>query len=261
MDIYTSWSNKGRSTLQKNNLNYKLFKIAVCLAKKHYENVYIVTDSESADILNDFPFTKIYTILDKKMPDELWWVFSLSKLFCLEFALSKNKPFIYIDHDAFLYEKLPDELTNSGIFAEFLVPNAFQNYGAEYFINNLKNKYLYESFDSYKIDYAANMPIFGGHDLEFLKFYVDETLKLVLDPKNMDFIRNNHEHFWSTCMVEQYYMSYLANMFNKKVNYLYKYPQDYINIISKYWHVGETKFKEDVHETLNNLIQSLKINP
>lgn len=80
------------------------------VAKKHYDNIHFYTDEQGYEwikpYLDQLPFTKIEVCLDQfnYVPD-VYWSFVKVAVYTLQ-----KEPFIHIDNDVFLWERIPDYL-------------------------------------------------------------------------------------------------------------------------------------------------------
>jgi hypothetical protein len=86
------------------------------VAKKHYENIHFYTDKLGYEwiepYLDRLPFTKIEVCLDQfnYVPD-IYWSFVKVCVYTLQ-----KEPFIHIDNDVFLWDKIPDYLLENKDF-------------------------------------------------------------------------------------------------------------------------------------------------
>jgi hypothetical protein len=249
VDVYYTMSCKGCKTFKKNDLDYKMFQASLSLAKLHYKNIHLVTDNEGASILKELPFTTIDCSLETKMPYSMPSCWTLPKVFTYQIASKKNKPFIHIDNDLFLFGAIPEEELDHPIVAEQDEINC-HGYNIEHFVNNLTNKYFYQDFLNYKVDNAANTSLFGGTDLEFINLYSEQVINMCLDEQNKKFLSNNDPNVYKGCCLEQYSLSFLAKKHNKKINFLLKSFDEFGNYNNLYkdafeqkrWHFAETKY-------------------
>jgi hypothetical protein len=266
MKFYLSfWSQGYRG--QYEDFNYNLYKLSAYYLKKNYGNAHLITDSIGARFLEDIGFTSIDTSLDS-LPKNIGMIWSLGKIKSYQIIAEKGEEFIHVDDDAFLTKEMPDGFLDQGIVAQH------KENAVEYFYR-IDDFYNYMPVLGYmalgRINHAANMGIFGGYDLDFIHKYSTESLKIALDPKNINFINStNFYHPWQPAvMFEQYYMSLLAHQMDKPVYYLFENEGElnskaheigYIHL----WSAKKTKrqkLKKDIYKILYYLGLSPRGNP
>lgn len=130
------------------------------LAKKHYENIHFYTDKLGYEwikpYLDQLPFTKIEICLDQfnYVPD-VYWSFVKVCVYNLQ-----KEPFIHIDNDVFLWDKIPDYILDGKDFV-------FQeteplDWGMYHFYKDALDLYNNAVKDDIKIEeYAVNCGIFA----------------------------------------------------------------------------------------------------
>jgi hypothetical protein len=262
MNVFLSLSTKGYKKIKPNDLDHKMFKVAAHFARVNFGNVYLVTDNYGAEYLKDIPFTDIDTSLEHLVPYDYSIMWAIGKIFAYKIASEKGDPFIHIDNDVFLLKRLPNQEIYNPIIAQHREDGIWKVYGAKQFINSLPNK---NYFSYKKINHASNMGIFGGTDLDFINFYANESLKVSLDPKNMEAIRSTHYDscIGPPCMTEQYYLSLLSVLCDRKIHYILP---DNVHLNKKaselkYCHVWDFKnnSKGKLNEILDNFIYRLNL--
>jgi hypothetical protein len=90
--------------------------VSANVAKKHYKEVHFYTDNYGEELIQPYlkylPFTKIEVCLD-----ELEWLhegyWSLSKLYVYKI---QKEPFVHIDNDVFLWDKIPNRFFEKDMF-------------------------------------------------------------------------------------------------------------------------------------------------
>jgi hypothetical protein len=261
MKAYLSHWSKGRF-VKGDEYTYKLYKLSSFLAKKAYREVHLVTDSQGAEEFKNLKFDSVDLSLDV-LPNDLGVCWSLGKIMAFKVIAEKGEPFIHIDNDVFLFKKLNPYFEDSELLAQHLEYGIHGFYQADQFINPLKNKYF---FDKNKIDTAPNMGIFGGNNLDFIKFFAEESLKMALDPLNKKAIQETYfdKLFTPPCMIEQYYCSLLASI--KKVDFTFlfnsveEFHSDKANNLG-YTHIWSTKYthKDYLEPKIDGLIHYYNI--
>lgn len=200
-------------------LYFMSWVLSCCSFKKHYSNITLYTDTIGKEVLIDIlnlPYSSYSTELN-----------SIDKYNCNFWALGKlhtynlqKEPFIHVDGDVFIWDKLPADITDQDVIAQneelndSLYREQFNEIikNASYMPKEISEVYLSEA----KI-VASNTGIFGGNDIQF----INEYSKLALH-----FIETNHNlgklsgislinHFY-----EQYFLWAYANYKCKNVTYL-----------------------------------------
>jgi hypothetical protein len=109
------------------------------------------------------------------------------------------------------------------------------------------------------------MCIFGGSDLEFIDFYCNEALKISLDETNKKIISSTYfkYHFTPACIIEQYYLGLLAQIFDKKIDILdinwTKADWDFIEILKlqKKIFIWESYYRKDFDKFLDYFLKKI----
>lgn len=202
---------------------YNLHKLSVLTCLKNHGNIHLITTQEGAEFLKGIPYTSV-EIFDNTIDPFYKRFWAISKILAYKQILSKGEPFIHIDYDVFLFKKLPDRLLNSSVCVQS-IENSEGNLEMDLelpkFIYYLKNPY---NFCNYDIDYSYNCGLFGGNDLEFMTYYVDEVLKIVNDFENIElFAKDIFRHnVLLSSILEQFYLKILAVKNNIKVSTLFE---------------------------------------
>lgn len=233
-----------------------MYQLSAFLLKNLYGEVHLITDLEGKERLKKINFTSVDTSLEI-LPKDLRIIWSLGKIYSYKLIAEKGEPFIHLDNDAFLFKELSDDILLNNVIVQHPEQDAYHFYEVENFTKNIPNPYYLKE---HKIDYGANMSIFGGYNIKFIKFYAEEALKLALDKDNQTFFRDTyfHKSFIPACIVEQYYMSLLANMNNVEVKYLFNGWEEFGDKAKHlgFCHIWSAKHKR--REELHNKIKYLK---
>lgn len=239
-----------------------LYKLNAHLLLNHYGEVHFITDNDGKERFKNIPFSSVDTSLEI-LPKNLRVLWSLGKILAYNIISKKGQPFIHLDNDALIFKKLPKEILNQEIITQHIEDGAYYFYEAKNFINKIPNKFFLKDK---KISYSHNMGIFGGNNLDFIKFYSDEALKLCLDKKNVKFLQetNFKKSFTPPCMVEQYSMSLLANIKNIKVSTLFDSLESFESEKSKtlgFTHIWGAKHKmmDELNEKIKKIMFHLNI--
>jgi hypothetical protein len=245
--IYTLWT---KPWIRSNSLylNFVCFLLSLELVKKQSNNIIIYTDNYGKEILNKLDLNvEINTsILHDLEMHYLRW--SIPKLYVIN---SQKEPCCHIDHDVFLWGKMPDlngditvqNLEKSNFYASFY-KRSFMRYIINN--NNINDDLLKE----------ASGEDFAGYNCGYLDIKNIDASK-----KWTDFaieIDNNFQNGfeWIDCtLIEQYSLYYLSNKLNLKISKLFgngRYDvlqnQEYLN----YTHLMSEKFNPLMSEKIEN---------
>jgi hypothetical protein len=190
MDIYHSFCHYG---LNKNKLIgiKKLHEMSVECALHSYGNIHLITTLEGKEFLKDIPYTSVeifdenieqidlsMTELVGEYPD----VWALSKMIAYYQIAKKKKPFFHIDYDVFLFNRLPEEYNTADLVVQHIENTNMINfyYDLDQFEKHVGDKFFYDP--NKKL--AFNCGIFGGNNFDAIISYFQESMKLLLSPKN-----------------------------------------------------------------------------
>lgn len=176
-------------------LSHKHFLMAMSLScltiREQYPDINLITDKKGKRLLiNDLqlPYSTALTELDRfnSYPSSLW---AIPKVF--SYSL-QDKPFVHIDNDIFIWDKILEHLRDKDIivqnfeyltydYAKILevMYNSF-SYLPEYLKGINISKFVTGEILVDTATYeSANAGIFGGNDISFIKKYTDEVFKTV----------------------------------------------------------------------------------
>ena len=254
MDAYFSyWSNGYIPALEKKII--KMQELSALLASKNFKNIYLITDEISLPHLKDiFDWSGIDTRLSY-LDKELSSVWSLGKLKTYQIASQKKNSFIHIDYDVFLWNKLPDYIFESPVFAQSREPT--NSYEFEKLYDNCPNLDFLNNKKHYSV--APNMGIFGGSDLDFINEYSSKALNIISN--NYDFWKNfKFRHSFSKAVLtEQFILQAFSDYKDVDIKYLFDvFPvPDIIAANFGYTHLQGYKNKITA-EILDKYIKSTK---
>lgn len=162
--------------------------LSVSLAKKHFAKVVLVTDDKGKELLVDtlkLPFDEVDLSLNT-LPVLNKNLFNYPKMYSMEL---QNEPFIYIEPDVFLFNKVKDDL---GIILQSYEGFSQTEYAELYerYIGELEaSGFADEIFINREIhiNYGYNTGIIGGNDLVFIKYFCSKAIELI------EFINENYE--------------------------------------------------------------------
>jgi hypothetical protein len=252
MDFYHSFWEFGYNKMDENLHNLHELSLRCCL--KNHGNIHLITTPKGKEFLGDLPYTSI-EIFENEIDPKYSRFWALSKIYAFGQIAKKQKPFIHLDYDVFLFKPLPEKILNSRVCAQEIEVEKIQKvYEIEKFNKVCNNKYLMENNKS---DCAYNTGIFGGDDLEFIKFYVEEVLKLVEDPENFDLF--DKEYFNRgvrlSTILEQYYLAICVSHLNIDVGVLFKHPNEYDKALEiGYTHLMGAKNSQKVLKAVKDKI-------
>lgn len=165
-----------------------LHRLSAFLAKKHYGEVHLVTDSEGAESLSHLGYTSVSTELDA-LPKEYHHVWSLGKIWVYKKAAAEGVPFMHIDYDVLLWKPLPVDFTNSPVFVERIEHGVNSLYNVPVFYDNCPK--LHDLEGCRDLDYAINAGIVGGTNTAFIGEAYSRAWDFVMDSENKSFMTAN----------------------------------------------------------------------
>lgn len=267
MNVYMSFWTKG---FRADQLNINFWKLSLALARKHYKKVHLVTDSRGAELLKDLPFESFSLDLNDLYNINSGKVWSLGKIYTY-YKIAKNGPFLHLDSDVLLWEKLPEELLDSEIFAQSLDFNLYEDYSIQKFnrqydLNFLKVMGLgfipeawQELINNKKQIPIYNVGIFGGQNIKFLHEYSDFSLNMIKDRRYNTLFESDYHHaiygdaiLANSCCLEQLNLSlFNEKYYNLKINTLLKNMEDLDNrSFKRYTHLLRMKSNKTVQDSI-----------
>jgi hypothetical protein len=191
-------------------LSFKYFLISSaysCLTlKKHHGKVWMYTDKQGQELMGDLlqlPFEEISTILDAiDNEDHRLWI--LGKM---NVIAQQREPFIHVDNDIYVWEKLPSPQgvivqSQCPIWTEYKLSlnEIFANFG--YIPECLRERPTERTM-------VANVGLIGGHDIEFFQRFCELSSNLLelnrqyLHLVNVGGFNQMMEEYLFTCMIRQ----------------------------------------------------------
>lgn len=225
MKFYMSWWTKGNkhySSYAKMEEILFYTEKNINLLRKNYDEINLITDNDGKNIFKNLKWSNIYTPLEN-ISDKHSQVWCLGKLYAYQFLTQKNEPFMHVDYDFFIFNKLPNNVLSCGILtqSEESLSKLFYVYNLDLFEKKCINKYLAKNIQT---SVAYNCGIVGGHDINFFDFYSDTAIKMIEDDKNVDLWLNKNnakDYYTLPILAEQYYLAASAKFLNRKVNCLF----------------------------------------
>ena len=256
-----------------------LVNLAISQYKKyHYNNIYLITDTEGKELFKDANFTEIFNILDI-VPKKYQDVWSLGKMYAIRHIASLKKQFCHSDMDFFIKKPFKENIINAEVFAQSYEYN--QNlwntfYNIYFFIYLCKNKYLatdaFKKLDSTVIRersfVSASDPfcfspiplccgVLGGKNYDFFYEYSDTSIKMVEDPENEAYWMNSEisKKNWGTkaIVAEQFYLACCLKKYQIKPELMFQKNNlvDYCPINNKHFVQASLEYSEDFDHWIN----------
>ena len=158
---------------------------------EHYKEVELYTDSAGYKMLIEtlqLPYTKVHVVLDDmQVHKKELWALAKIKTYSLQ-----EEPFIHVDGDVFIWDKLPDNLYEAPLIAQNL-ERATDYYGGK--MKELGDELLFMppglNLDVINMDLCScNAGIIGGSDLAFFKRYSGMAFEMVNKNEGANLGRN-----------------------------------------------------------------------
>jgi hypothetical protein len=168
--------------------------LSLRMASQHYPETILVTDYAGKKLLVDklgLAFTHVSTELERlRDANSDWW--ALGKLVAYNV---QDQPFVHLDTDVFLWKPLPRHLAQAPVFAQHPeypffhwiddgggprdIENCFAAEGIE-----LPVEWQWVRSRDENHFPEENCGIFGGTNIEFIRYYSNLAVDLVLNPQN-----------------------------------------------------------------------------
>jgi hypothetical protein len=163
--------------------------LSLSTARRHYPDTGLVTDLAGKKLLVDalgLQFSSVSTELERlNKADPDWW--ALGKLIAYSI---QDAPFVHIDADVFLWKPLPEVVVNAPVLAQCPehfgnrsdvcmrdIGNAFADCGSP-----LPIEWEWAMSKEDPVLRQANCGIVGGCNVDFLRYYAQTAVDLVLRP-------------------------------------------------------------------------------
>ena len=191
--------------------------LSVQTASRHYADTVLITDRPGKKLLVDqlgLPFAEVSTELERlEGVDPGWW--ALGKL--VAYSL-QDRPFVHLDSDVFLWKRLPRYLLDSPVFTQY--PEGFYDDDPHYRPQDIEWAFAQQSAKlplewewvrSNRSHYPAeNCGILGGSHVDFLRYYAQTALDLVLRPQNAAAWSRLRDRRCYNVVLEQFFLSACA---------------------------------------------------
>lgn len=186
-------------------------------ASRHYPETVLITDRAGKKLLVDqlgLPFAEVSTDLERLHDvDPGWW--ALGKL--VAYSL-QDRPFVHLDSDVFLWKQLPRHLFDSPVFTQY--PEGFYDHDPHYRPQDIEWAFAQQA-TRLPIEWewtrsnrrhfpAENCGILGGSHFEFLRYYAETALDLVLNSEHAAAWSRLHDKRCYNVVLEQFFLSACA---------------------------------------------------
>lgn len=240
----TLWTNG----IAFSNTQLNLWKLSLALAKKHYNSVDLITDSNGYELMKELPFSSFHIQLNNIPNYPTIW--SLGKIYAYKYACSIGEHFLHLDGDVLLWEPLPSSIVNSRIFAQSEDYTIMENHVYDVY------RLQYDIGHSVPAEWKSNinlmcynMGIFGGQDIELINGYCDFVIDMINNPiyanlwsGSPGILSNLQDNFNSSltksCSVEQANLAIYCKNQGIKPTLLFEHKDDPTHITyKKYSHL------------------------
>jgi len=216
--VWSFWSKPYRTrsgrTWREPLHHYLAWGLTLRLACRHYPETVLVTDTAGKALLIDtlgLPFREVSTELDRlRDVDPGWW--TLGKL--VAYGL-QDRPFVHIDTDVFLWKALPAALAGASVFTqcperhppdEHCAPRdaerAFARAGL-----SLPAEWEWSSSRRLPYIHHENTGILGGTNTDFIRYYANLGVDLVMNPRNAPAWAAFPDKFGCNFLTEQFLLA------------------------------------------------------
>lgn len=207
------------------------FALSALTINRFYNKNELFTDNRGKELFNDLlelPYSDIHTNLEKinHHHPKLW---AFGKLVT---CADQNEPFIHLDNDIFIWDKIPFDNDQYDIITQNVEAN-FPGYGKtfRYMLSNFEtipDELIKTYYKNGKI-LAHNAGVIGGKNLEFFK-ELHEKAKVLIESNQHHF--NNIDVGIFNTIFEQQLGHAIAEKNNLKVQYLFEDVQpNFVEII------------------------------
>ena len=184
-------------------------------ARRHYPDTMLVTDSEGARILIDglgLKFGRISTGLDV-LADHDPGLWMMGKLCAYR---AQREPFVHIDTDVFLWNRLPDEVEQAPVFAQN--PEHFSIGASHYKPERMQRLMTTDTAGWIPAEWEWALSfgrqqrgeccgIAGGTHTEFIRYYADTAMQVIEDPRNRAGWSSVSDKGEYNTLIEQYHLA------------------------------------------------------
>lgn len=226
--LFHNFQNYGNSRRIGGWLNIKSLWLSITFsfysAKRYYSKVHLVTDTEGYEILIKalrLPYDSVTTHLDiLRNDDHRLWV--LGKLAAIKL---QTKPFIHIDNDVYLWQRIPFNSKINYLIAQSMIkmPGQYSNTLKEVFLHFDYIPECVKSYATQNSNYIINAGIIGGNDLEWFQKYC--SLADLFVDKNKSGLSKIDAGLFNT-ILDEYLFTSMAEQDKKKLSFLINVPAE-----------------------------------
>ncbi len=193
--------------------------LSLHLARKHYPETMLVTDTAGKELLVDrlgLEFREVSTELDRlRDVDPGWW--ALGKLVAYSI---QNEPFVHLDTDVFLWRPLPAWLTSAPVFVQCPEHHAFGQ-------GRCDPRQIAMLFESHGLSLHAEWEfalsqagsrfreescgILGGNHMDFIHYYAQTSIDMVTNPAHTAAWGELHNKDGFNMLIEQFWLAACVN--------------------------------------------------
>jgi Family of unknown function (DUF6734) len=202
----------GRRDVRKHQLLAWILSLQT--ARKHYGKTSLFTDDEGARILIDgigLEFDTVSVDLNELAhSDPEWW--TLGKMMTYR---AQTEPFVHIDEDVFLWQRLPRELEQAPVFAQnaeyfscagwWYQPEALESVVKEH------RGWLPDEWIWYRSSGQAQRGeccgIVGGSRVDFVRYWADLGIRMIEHTRNRDGWSRLTNKLAHMLLIEQYLLA------------------------------------------------------
>jgi hypothetical protein len=198
-----------------------MMELSAILAKRHYNNIFLYTTPDVAEAVRarKIPYDWIDTDILTDLPNKSYTLPKI-KIYSIQ-----TEPFIHIDYDAFLFDKIDFSNTEKIYSTHPEGLSIVQKIGHPHFFNSLDgfiNTYITQSKELiYKLDVELqkhisydiipNFSVFGGYDYKL----ITEASEYCLDVYNKHYELVDN-YWWNNVVLEQLLIPSVMKMISGK---------------------------------------------
>ena len=198
--------------------NWLSIALSCVLLKQHFGKVTLYCNHKVRILVEELhiPYTNIVEIPDFMENYEGYNLWALPKVYTYSM---QREPFLHVDCDWFMFEKLSDDFLSSDLFAQNI------EYDDQFYNRKCIERFIHaggvvpqcvNAELSAPICRVANAGILGGNDIDFIKRYVNQVYSFI--KKNDRVLKVTKDGFINS-FYEQMFFYTMARQENKSVNY------------------------------------------
>lgn len=222
--VYTLWEDS-RKKINGGFGNQKdlatFLYLSVMYSKKQFDTVELVTNKAGKEIVESFkiPFDDVKVVLDgfdHNLDPDLW---AYAKLYSYSI---QDEPFIHIDNDVILWDKVPEETLKQDLF--FQNKEHLSDHLGYVNLLRLSASHMPKKLLQYNPVYAYNCGVVGANNLDIIRDWFHEVTEYLFGARNNEFWQHIKDKHSQNHLFEQYFISALIerNKMQNKVGTLLK---------------------------------------